>query len=66
MAHFILGLTYLQKRRFAQATAELQQAISLSGDTPLSLAINSSQATYGQTTSISLPRRALLGVRYSF
>ena len=28
MAHFILGLTYLQKRQFEQATAELQQAIS--------------------------------------
>jgi len=39
MAHFILGLTYLQKRQFEQATAELQQAISLSGDTPLSLAL---------------------------
>jgi hypothetical protein len=35
-------------------------------DTPLSVAINSSQSTYGETTSISLPRRALLGVRYSF
>lgn len=35
-------------------------------DTPLSVAINSSQGTYGETTQISLPRRALLGVRYSF
>ena len=35
-------------------------------DTPLSVAINSSQATYGETTSISLPRRALVGIRYSF
>ena len=35
-------------------------------DTPLSLAINSSQATYGETTGISSPRRALLGIRFSF
>jgi hypothetical protein len=35
-------------------------------DTPLSVAINSSQGTYGQTTSISLPRRALLGIRFNF
>ncbi|MCC7240757.1 MAG: TonB-dependent receptor [Acidobacteria bacterium] len=34
--------------------------------TPLSVAINSSQSTYGQTTNISLPRRALLGIRFSF
>jgi outer membrane receptor protein involved in Fe transport len=35
-------------------------------DTPLSVAVNSSQATYGETTAISLPRRALLGVRVGF
>jgi outer membrane receptor protein involved in Fe transport len=35
-------------------------------DTPLSLNINSSQTTYLETTSISLPRRALLGIRFSF
>jgi hypothetical protein len=35
-------------------------------DTPLGLNINSSQTTYLETTSISLPRRALLGIRFSF
>jgi outer membrane receptor protein involved in Fe transport len=35
-------------------------------DTPLSLNINSSQTTYLETTGISLPRRALLGIRFSF
>ena len=39
MAHFILGLTCLQKGQFQQATAELQQAIALSGDSPLTLAL---------------------------
>jgi len=35
-------------------------------DTPLSLNVNSSQSSYLQTTNISQPRRALLGVRFSF
>jgi tetratricopeptide (TPR) repeat protein len=39
MAHFILGLTYLQKGRLEQSAAELQKAIALSGDSPLTLAL---------------------------
>jgi tetratricopeptide (TPR) repeat protein len=39
MAHFILGLTYLQKGRLVQSAAELQKAIALSGDNPLTLAL---------------------------
>ena len=39
MAHFILGLTYLQKGQFQQSAAELQKAIALSGDSPLTLAL---------------------------
>jgi outer membrane receptor protein involved in Fe transport len=35
-------------------------------DTPLSVNTNSSQPTYGQTLTIFVPRRAMVGARYSF
>jgi hypothetical protein len=54
----------LAARQMLRLSLDIQNIFN--SDTPLSVAINSSQSTYGQTTSISLPRRALLGVRYTF
>jgi outer membrane receptor protein involved in Fe transport len=54
----------LNAGRLVRLSIDVQNIFN--SDTPLSLNVNSSQTTYLQTTSISLPRRALLGVRFSF
>jgi hypothetical protein len=54
----------LSAGRLVRLSIDVQNIFN--NDTPLSLNINGSQTSYLQTTSISLPRRALLGVRFSF
>ena len=54
----------MERNRVIRLSCDIQNILNRS--TPLALNNNSSQASYGETTQIFLPRRALLGLRVSF
>ncbi len=51
-------------RRLLRLSLDVQNL--LNDDTPLSVNVNSSQPTYGQTLTIFVPRRALVSARFNF
>jgi hypothetical protein len=54
----------MERGRMIRLSCDIQNILNRS--TPLALNNNSSQASYGETTQIFLPRRALLGLRVTF